>query len=86
METIGVKESINQLLPTYRYSIRQMLDINGLLRKHILEYDRERVGNLTFWCNHYLRTMLVESSCQAIRLDPAMMQYYQQKKVNSAGQ
>jgi hypothetical protein len=30
--------------------------------------------------------MLVESAWQAIRLDPVLMQYYQQKLVNSKGQ
>jgi transposase len=132
------KETIHQLLTTYRHFRQQMLDINNQLRKYIRQYDRElyellrtipgigpltaivlitelgninrfrhlnqlssyvgliprikqsgeseRVGDLTFRCNRYLRTMLVESAWQAIRLDPVLMQYYQQKLVNSKGQ
>lgn len=138
METIEGKESINQLLTTYRYFRQQMLDINRLLRKYIKEYDRElydllrtipgigpltaialitelgdihrfrhinhlasfvglvprmkqsgeseRTGDLTFRCNHYLRTMIVEASWSAIRMDPVLMQYYQEKRVNGIAQ
>lgn len=138
MDTVGGKESINQLLATYRYFRQQMLDINCQLRKCIREYDRElydllrtipgigpltaitlitelgdvkrfrhfnqlasfvglvprikqsgdieKTGDLTFRCNHYLRTMIVEASWTAIRMDPVLMQYYQEKRVNSISQ
>jgi transposase len=43
-------------------------------------------GGMTFRCNEYLRTLLIESSWQAIRLDPALMQYYQQHITNNKGQ
>jgi transposase len=41
---------------------------------------------MTFRCNEYLRTLLIESSWQAIRQDPALMQYYHQHVINNKGQ
>ena len=38
--------------------------------------DSERVGRMTYRANNWVRTMLVEASWQAIRKDPAMLQYY----------
>jgi len=43
-------------------------------------------GGITFRCNEYLRTLLIESSWQAIRQDPALMQYYHQHIINNKGQ
>jgi transposase len=43
-------------------------------------------GGMTFRCNEYLRTLLIESSWQAIRQDPALMQYYHQHVINNKGQ
>jgi transposase len=43
-------------------------------------------AGMTFRCNEYLRTLLIESSWQAIRQDPAMMQYYHQHIINNKGQ
>ena len=43
-------------------------------------------AGMTFRCNEYLRTLLIESSWQAIRQDPALMQYYQQHVINNKGQ
>ena len=43
-------------------------------------------AGMTFRCNEYLRTLLIESSWQAIRLDPALMQYYHQHVINNKGQ
>ena len=48
--------------------------------------DSSRTGGITFRCNTYLRTLLIESSWQAIRQDPALMQYYQKHIVNNKGQ
>ena len=42
-------------------------------------------GGITFRCNSFLRTMLIEASWQAIRMDPAMMQYYQKHVINNKG-
>jgi transposase len=41
---------------------------------------------ITFRCNEYLRTLLIESSWQAIRQDPALMQYYQKHLINNKAQ
>jgi transposase len=42
-------------------------------------------GGITFRCNTFLRTLLIESSWQAIRMDPALMQYYHKHVINSKG-
>jgi transposase len=42
-------------------------------------------GGITFRCNTFLRTLLIESSWQSIRMDPAMMQYYHSHLVNNKG-
>jgi transposase len=42
-------------------------------------------GGITFRCNSFLRTMLIEASWQAIRKDPSMMHYYQQHLINNKG-
>jgi len=42
-------------------------------------------GGITFRCNSFLRTLLIEASWQAIRMDPALMHYYQQHLINNKG-
>ncbi|OFY71467.1 MAG: hypothetical protein A2Y71_02570 [Bacteroidetes bacterium RBG_13_42_15] len=42
-------------------------------------------GGITFRCNTFLRTLLIESSWQAIRMDPALMHYYHKHVINSKG-
>ena len=42
-------------------------------------------GGITFRCNSFLRTLLIEASWQAIRKDPALMHYYQQHLINNKG-
>jgi len=42
-------------------------------------------GGITFRCNPFLRTLLIEASWQSIRMDPAMMQYYHQHLINNKG-
>jgi len=42
-------------------------------------------GGITFRCNSFLRTLLIESSWQAIRMDPVLMQYYHSHLVNNKG-
>jgi len=42
-------------------------------------------GGITFRCNSFLRTMLIEASWQAIRMDTALMQYYHHHLINNKG-
>jgi transposase len=42
-------------------------------------------GGITFRCNSFLRTLLIEASWQAIRQDPSLMQYYQRRLAGSKG-
>ena len=47
--------------------------------------ETTHTGGITFRCNNFLRVLLVEASWQAIRQDPALMQYYHKHVVNSKG-
>jgi transposase len=67
-------------------NLNQLSSYVGLMPRVNQSGEHERVGDLTFRCNRYLRTMIVEATWQAIRMDPVLMQYYKQKIVNSKGQ
>jgi hypothetical protein len=47
--------------------------------------ETTHTGGITFRCNNFLRVLLVEASWQAIRQDPALMQYYHKHVINSKG-
>jgi len=47
--------------------------------------EATHTGGITFRCNNFLRVLLVEASWQAIRQDPALMQYYHKHVINSKG-
>ena len=47
--------------------------------------ETTHTGGITFRCNTFLRTLLIEASWQAVRMDPAMMQYYHKHLVNNKG-
>ena len=47
--------------------------------------ETTHTGGITFRCNNFLRVLLVEASWQAIRQDPALMQYYHMHVINSKG-
>jgi len=57
----------------------------GLIPKVRESGETTHTGGITFRCNTFLRTLLIESSWQAIRMDPAFMQYYQHHVINSKG-
>jgi transposase len=57
----------------------------GLIPKVRESGETTHTGGITFRCNMFLRTLLIESSWQAIRMDPALMQYYQHHVINSKG-
>jgi transposase len=48
--------------------------------------ETSHTKGITFRCNSFLRTLLIEASWQAIRQDPALMQYYHQHLINNKGQ
>lgn len=66
--------------------INHLASFVGLVPRMKQSGDIEWTGDLTFRCNHYLRTMIVEASWTAIRMDPVLMQYYQGKRINSIAQ
>jgi transposase len=47
--------------------------------------ETTHTGGITFRCNNFLRVLLVEASWQAIRQDPALMQYYQRHLIAGKG-
>ena len=58
----------------------------GLIPREKQSGESTHTGGITFRCNSYLRTLLVESSWQAIRQDPALMKYYHEHLINNKGQ
>lgn len=59
-------------------NINKLSSFVGLLPLTSTSGEVERVGGMSYRCNHYLRTILVEASWQAVRKDPAMLIYYKQ--------
>ena len=57
----------------------------GLIPRVRESGDTIHTGGITFRCNTFLRTLLIESSWQAIRKDPSLMQYYQRHVINNKG-
>jgi Transposase and inactivated derivatives len=58
----------------------------GLIPRVRESGETVHTGGITFRCNTFLRTLLIESSWQAIRKDPSLMQYYQRHVINNKGQ
>jgi transposase len=137
MQTPGGQDAFSNLIQSYEFHRKQLVDLSRSVRQRIREYDREmysllngisgigpltasalitelgdinrfhnidqlgsyvglvpkiresgeitHTGGITFRCNSFLRTLLIESSWQAVRMDPAMMQYYHKHLVNNTG-
>jgi len=66
-------------------NIDQLSSYVGLVPRIRESGETTRTGGITFRCNTFLRTLLIEASWQAIRMDPALMQYYHNHVVNSKG-
>jgi len=66
--------------------INHLSSFVGLVPRVKQSGETSYTGGITFRCNEYLRTLLIESSWQAIRQDPALMQYYHQHVINNKGQ
>jgi transposase len=68
------------------HNINHLSSFVGLVPRVKQSGETSYNGGMTFRCNSYLRTLLIESSWQAIRQDPALMQYYHQHVINNKGQ
>jgi transposase len=66
-------------------NIDQLGSYVGLVPRIRESGETTHTGGITFRCNAFLRTLIIESSWQAIRKDPAMMQYYHKHLVNNKG-
>jgi transposase len=66
-------------------NIDQLGSYVGLIPKIKESGETTHIRGITFRCNTFLRTLLIEASWQAIRMDPAMMQYYHKHLVNNTG-
>jgi len=66
-------------------NIDQLSSYVGFIPRIRESGETTHTGGITFRCNTFLRTLLIEASWQAIRMDPAMMQYYHKHLVNNKG-
>jgi transposase len=66
-------------------NIDQLGSYVGLIPRIRESGETTYTGGITFRCNSFLRTLLIESSWQAIRMDPALMQYYHSHLINNKG-
>jgi transposase len=66
-------------------NIDQVSSYVGLVPRIRESGETTYTGGITFRCNTFLRTLLIESSWQAIRMDPALMQYYHNHLLNNKG-
>ncbi|MCJ7448212.1 MAG: IS110 family transposase [Bacteroidales bacterium] len=77
---------ITELGDINRFShIDHLSSFVGLIPKVKESGETVHTGGITFRCNSFLRTLLIESSWQVIRMDPALMQYYQHHVINNKG-
>jgi transposase len=58
-------------------NIKHFASYVGLIPRIKQSGESERIGGITYRNNNYLRPLLVEAAWQAVRADPAMLQYYQ---------
>jgi transposase len=65
--------------------IEHLSSFVGLIPRVRESGETVHTGGITFRCNTFLRTLLIESSWQAIRKDPSLMQYYQRHVINNKG-
>lgn len=59
--------------------IKQFASYIGLIPRIHQSGEKERIGSMTYRNNNYLRPLLIEAAWQAVRADPSMLYYYQQK-------
>lgn len=63
-------------------NIKHFASYVGLIPRIKQSGESERTGDITYRHNSYLRPLLVEGAWQAVRADPAMLQYYQDNCLN----
>jgi len=66
-------------------NIDQLGSYVGLIPRVRESGETTYTGGITFRCNTFLRTLLIGSTWQAIRNDPALMQYYHSRLNGSKG-
>lgn len=66
-------------------NINKLSSYVGLMPLMSNSGETEKVGKITYRCNNYLRTILVDASWQAVRKDPAMLMYYRQHAAKGNG-
>ena len=58
---------------------KQLASYVGLVPRLHQSGESNKTGGITYRNNSYLRPLLIEASWQAIRADPAMLNYYQDR-------
>lgn len=66
-------------------NINKLSSYVGLVPLMSSSGETERVGSMSYRCNKYLRTILVEASWVSIRKDPVMLLYYKKHAAKSNG-
>ena len=66
-------------------NINKLSSFVGLMPLTSNSGEVERVGGMTYRCNNYLRTILIEASWQAVRKDPVMLIYYREHAAKGNG-
>lgn len=80
ISAIGILAEIGDI-SRFRH-IKQFASYLGLIPRIQQSGEKERIGSITYRHNSYLRPLLIEAAWQAVRADPAMLYYYQQRCKN----
>ncbi len=70
---------LTELVDIARFkNLDHLLSFIGLVPTEHSSGDSRRIGNMTKRSNHYLRSLIIEASWAAVRIDPALTLYYNQ--------
>jgi len=75
--SIGIMAEIGDIT-RFKY-FKQLASYVGLVPRLHQSGENRKTGDITYRSNNYLRPLLIESAWQAIRVDPAMLKYYQDR-------
>lgn len=78
--SIGIMAEIGDI-NRFQY-FKQLASYVGLVPRLHQSGENDKRGNITYRNNSYLRPLIIESAWQAIRADPAMLKYYQERCLN----
>jgi len=75
--SVGIMAEIGDI---HRFKhFKQFASYVGVVPRLHQSGETERVGAITYRSNNYLRPLIIEAAWQAVRADPAMLVYYQER-------